>query len=112
VQNKSEAESVAIANAPPRGPAVPRSSASACGLDQLVRVGENLVCEPRGDCPLPHSRDDRIPLRTCKRYEAQRDAVATSERLSGTIDSEDVATMNSAETVREFRDTRYGEGEA
>jgi len=39
-------------------------------------------------------------------------AVATSERLSSTIDVEKVSTMNSAETIREFRDTRYGEGEA
>lgn len=39
-------------------------------------------------------------------------AVATSERLSSTIDAEEVATMNTAETIREFRDTRYGDGEA
>lgn len=37
-------------------------------------------------------------------------AVATSERLSSTIDAEEVAETNTAETIREFRDTRYGEG--
>lgn len=36
-------------------------------------------------------------------------AVATSERLSNTIDPEAVAGTNSAETIRRFRDTRYGE---
>ena len=35
-------------------------------------------------------------------------AVATSERLSGAIDADEVAATNTAETVREFRDTRYG----
>lgn len=35
-------------------------------------------------------------------------AVATSERLSGVIDSEDVADRNTAETIREWRDRRYG----
>ena len=35
-------------------------------------------------------------------------AVATSERLSGEIDHEDVAETNTAETVRTFRDRRYG----
>lgn len=37
-------------------------------------------------------------------------AVATSERLSSTIDADEVAETNTAETIREFRDTRYGEG--
>jgi hypothetical protein len=36
-------------------------------------------------------------------------AVATSERLSSAIDADEVATTNTAETIREFRDTRYGE---
>jgi hypothetical protein len=36
-------------------------------------------------------------------------AVATSERLSSAIDADKVATTNTAETIREFRDTRYGE---
>ena len=36
-------------------------------------------------------------------------AVATSERLSSAIDTDEVATTNTAETVREFRDTRYSE---
>ncbi|MFB6228192.1 MAG: hypothetical protein ABEH88_06420 [Halobacteriales archaeon] len=35
-------------------------------------------------------------------------AVATSERLSGTIDAEDVAEENTADVIREFRDARYG----
>ncbi|SEO00681.1 hypothetical protein SAMN05216388_100729 [Halorientalis persicus] len=35
-------------------------------------------------------------------------AVATSERLSSAIDADEVATTNTAETIREFRDTRYG----
>jgi len=35
-------------------------------------------------------------------------AIATSERLSGAIDADEVAATNTAETVREFRDTRYG----
>lgn len=39
-------------------------------------------------------------------------AVATSERLSGEIDPERVASTNSAETVREFRERRYGEEES
>jgi hypothetical protein len=34
-------------------------------------------------------------------------AVATSERLSTAIDADDVATTNTAEQIREFRDTRY-----
>lgn len=37
-------------------------------------------------------------------------AVATSERLSGAIDADEVAETNTAETVREFRDARYGDG--
>lgn len=36
-------------------------------------------------------------------------AVATSERLSSAIDAEEVAATNTAETIRTFRDTRYGE---
>jgi len=36
-------------------------------------------------------------------------AVATSERLSSAIDPDEVATTNTAETIREFRETRYGE---
>jgi len=36
-------------------------------------------------------------------------AVATSERLSSAIDADEVATTNTAETIREFRETRYGE---
>jgi hypothetical protein len=36
-------------------------------------------------------------------------AVATSERLSGAIDADEVATTNTAERIREFRDTRYSE---
>ena len=36
-------------------------------------------------------------------------AVATSERLSSAIDSDEVATTNTAETIRAFRDARYGE---
>lgn len=36
-------------------------------------------------------------------------AVATSERLSSDIDAEEVATRNTAERIREFRDTRYSE---
>lgn len=39
-------------------------------------------------------------------------AVATSERLSSAIDAEAVATTNTAETIRTFRDSRYGEGES
>jgi predicted DNA-binding protein len=39
-------------------------------------------------------------------------AVATSERLSSGIDPERVASANSAETVREFRDRRYGTEES
>lgn len=39
-------------------------------------------------------------------------AVATSERLSGEIDPGRVVSTNSAETVREFRDRRYGEEES
>ena len=37
-------------------------------------------------------------------------AVATSERLSSAIDSDEVATTNTAEQIREFRDARYSEG--
>jgi predicted DNA-binding protein len=36
-------------------------------------------------------------------------AVATSERLSSAIDPDRVAETNTAETVREFRETRYSE---
>jgi predicted DNA-binding protein len=36
-------------------------------------------------------------------------AVATSERLSGAIDPDQVAATNTAETIREFRETRYSE---
>jgi len=36
-------------------------------------------------------------------------AVATSERLSSAIDADEVATTNTAEQIREFRDTRYSE---
>jgi len=35
-------------------------------------------------------------------------AVATSERLSQAIDETDVTEQNSAETIREWRDRRYG----
>lgn len=35
-------------------------------------------------------------------------AVATSERLSAEIDDDEVKTENTAETIREWRDTRYG----
>lgn len=35
-------------------------------------------------------------------------AVATSERLSKEIDKEDVKEENTAETIREWRDHRYG----
>lgn len=35
-------------------------------------------------------------------------AVATSERLSQQIDEDDVAEENTADVIREFRDTRYG----
>lgn len=35
-------------------------------------------------------------------------AVAVSERLSGEIDEEDVADENTADTIREWRDKRYG----
>jgi predicted DNA-binding protein len=35
-------------------------------------------------------------------------AVATSERLSQAIDTDDVAEENTADVIREFRDTRYG----
>ncbi|UWG49753.1 RHH/CopG DNA binding protein [Halalkaliarchaeum sp. AArc-CO] len=38
-------------------------------------------------------------------------AVATSERLSSAIDADEVATANTAEQIREFRDARYGEGQ-
>ncbi|MFC7059116.1 hypothetical protein [Halovenus salina] len=36
-------------------------------------------------------------------------AVATSERLSSGIDADEVATTNTAEQIRAFRDTRYSE---
>jgi hypothetical protein len=36
-------------------------------------------------------------------------AVATSERLSSAIDADEVAGTNTAERIREFRDTRYSE---
>ncbi|PSQ38463.1 hypothetical protein BRD08_01135 [Halobacteriales archaeon SW_10_66_29] len=36
-------------------------------------------------------------------------AVATSERLSSAIDADEAATTNTAEQIREFRDTRYSE---
>jgi len=36
-------------------------------------------------------------------------AVATSERLSSAIDADEVATTNTAEQIREFRDARYNE---
>ena len=35
-------------------------------------------------------------------------AVATSERLSQEIDEAEVAEENTADVIREFRDTRYG----
>ena len=35
-------------------------------------------------------------------------AVATSERLSAKIDEEEVRAENTAETIRAWRDTRYG----
>ena len=35
-------------------------------------------------------------------------AVATSERLSQEVDEDDVADENTADVIREFRDTRYG----
>lgn len=35
-------------------------------------------------------------------------AVATSERLSNGIKEADVTDVNTAETIREWRDTRYG----
>ena len=35
-------------------------------------------------------------------------AVATSERLSAKIDEEKVRAENTAETIRAWRDTRYG----
>ena len=35
-------------------------------------------------------------------------AVATSERLSAEIDEEEVRAENTAETIRAWRDTRYG----
>ncbi len=36
-------------------------------------------------------------------------AVATSERLSNEIDEERITDENTAETIREWRDKRYGE---
>lgn len=38
-------------------------------------------------------------------------AVATSERLSQAIDEDTVSGQNTAEVIREFRDTRYGQSE-
>lgn len=35
-------------------------------------------------------------------------AVAKSERLSATIDPEEVAEQNTAEVIRDWRDRRYG----
>lgn len=35
-------------------------------------------------------------------------AVATSERLSQEIDADDAADENSADVIREFRDSRHG----
>ncbi|PSQ21146.1 hypothetical protein BRD04_07100 [Halobacteriales archaeon QS_9_67_17] len=35
-------------------------------------------------------------------------AVATSERLSGQIDGEEMQNENTAETIREWRDERHG----
>ncbi|MFB6219430.1 MAG: hypothetical protein ABEH77_09715 [Halobacteriaceae archaeon] len=35
-------------------------------------------------------------------------AVATSERLSQELDEDNVADENTADVIREFRDTRYG----
>jgi len=35
-------------------------------------------------------------------------AVATSERLSTEVDEEQVTDENTAETIREWRETRYG----
>lgn len=35
-------------------------------------------------------------------------AVATSERLSGAIDPDDVAEQNTADVIREWRNRRYG----
>jgi len=39
-------------------------------------------------------------------------AVATSERLSSAIDADEVSKTNTAEQIRGFRDTRYGEERA
>lgn len=36
-------------------------------------------------------------------------AVAVSERLSNSVAEDTVADTNTAETIREWRDTRYGE---
>lgn len=38
-------------------------------------------------------------------------AVAKSERLSATIDPDEVADQNTAEVIREWRDRRYGLGQ-
>lgn len=35
-------------------------------------------------------------------------AVATSERLSGEIDADDVADQNTADVIHRWRDDRYG----
>ena len=45
-----------------------------------------------------------------QRLESRRigHAVATSERLSAEIDEEEVRAENTAETIRAWRDTRYG----
>lgn len=37
-------------------------------------------------------------------------AVAKSERLSATVDPDEVADVNTAEVIREWRDRRYGPG--
>jgi predicted DNA-binding protein len=39
-------------------------------------------------------------------------AVSTSERLSRDIDPEDVSEANTADTIRKYRDERYGENSA
>ena len=39
-------------------------------------------------------------------------AVATSERLSSAIDTDAVAATNTAETIRRFRESRFGDGGA
>lgn len=39
-------------------------------------------------------------------------AVSTSERLSHEIDADDITEENTAETIREWRDKRYGANSA